>query len=148
MKTVGIVGGLGPDTTSEFYLEIIKRSGALITEAYPSILVYSVPVPFEVERNIVKYGTGEEDMLPVLEQGVQLLEKGGADFIVIPCNTVHIFHARLEALLKVPLMNILDVTAQACRLRDWRRVGVLGTGKTLEHRLYEDALERAGLEAV
>ena len=66
MKTAGIVGGLGPDTTSEFYLEIIKRSGVLNSETYPSILIHSVPVPFEVERNIVKYGTGEEDMLPVL----------------------------------------------------------------------------------
>lgn len=148
MKTVGIVGGLGPETASEFYLEVIKRARPVISEAYPSILMHSVPVPFEVERKMVEEGRGEEEMLPVLEKGVKLLEGGGADFIVIPCNTVHVFHPQLEALLQVPLLNILEVTARSCKTRGWRKVGTLGTGKTLESRLYENALEQTGLEPV
>jgi len=139
---------LGPETAAEFYLEIVKRSRPHIRDTYPPILIYSVPVPFEVERNMVENGRGEERMLPVLERGVRVLEEGGADFIVIPCNTVHVFHPRLASLLTVPLLNILDVTALACGARGWRRVGTLGTGKTLESRLYEKALEKAGMEAI
>jgi len=148
MKTAGIIGGLGPVTTAEFYLELIKRSRRVNTWSYPSLLICSLPVPFSVERDMVTYGRGEEEMLKVLSGGVSDLERMGADFAVIPCNTVHIFYDKLKDLIRVPLLNILTETARTCYERKWSSVGVLGTKKTLQSRMYADALESYGLSPV
>ncbi len=148
MKTAGIVGGLGPETTAEFYRMIIRRAREVYTEAYPRVLIHSIPVPFELERSMVTEGRGEEKMRPLLEEGVARLEKSGADFISIPCNTVHMFHRELQERVGVPLLNILEETAKLCRRAGFERVGVLGTGKTVDLRLYQRALENVGIVAV
>lgn len=126
-------------------MEIIQRARNVLTEAYPRILIHSVPVPFSLEHEIVAYGRGEEEMFPLLEAGVRHLESSGSDFAVIPCNTVHIFHSRLQSKLGIPLLNILQETAAVCRQRGWRRVGVLGTKKTVRDQIYETALQEQGL---
>jgi len=148
MKTAGIIGGLGPDTTAEFYIETIRRARPVFSYSYPSIFIYNVPVPFAVERAMVQKGHREEDMFRVLSDAVVNLEKAGVDFIVIPCNTVHIFYDRLAGQINVPLLNILDETAAACSARGWKRVGTLGTRKTLQSRMYANALEKYSIEAV
>ncbi len=148
MRTAGIIGGLGPGTTAEFYMEIIQRARKVYPKTYPRILIHSIPVPFEVEQSIVAYGRGEEEMFPLLSEGVCRLEGSGADFAVIPCNTVHVFHSQLQGAISIPLLNILQETALACRSRGWDRVGVLGTVKTFNDRIYESALEEQGLVPV
>jgi len=87
-------------------------------------------------------------MFPLLSEGVCRLEGSGADFAVIPCNTVHVFHSQLQGAISIPLLNILQETALACRSRGWDRVGVLGTVKTFNDRIYESALEEQGLVPV
>ncbi|MGC9312463.1 MAG: aspartate/glutamate racemase family protein [Sediminispirochaetaceae bacterium] len=148
MKTAGIIGGLGPDTTAEFYIETIRRARPVYSYSYPSIFIYNVPVPFAVERAMVQKGQREEEMFKVLSEAVGSLEKAGVDFVVIPCNTVHIFYDRLAGQMNVPLLNILDETAAVCSTRAWKRVGVLGTKKTVKSRMYADALEKFGIETV
>ncbi len=148
MKTLGSLGGLGPDTTAEFYRMVVRRARRRFYQSYPRILIHSIPVPFEVERSIVRHGTGEERMYPLLEEGLLHLERAGADYLVIPCNTVHMFHRDLQQQLSVPLLNILTETARVCGEYGFRRVGILATGKTLEKRLYQNALEAIGIEAL
>ncbi len=148
MKTAGIIGGLGPDTTAEFYIETIKRARPVFSSSYPSIFIYNVPVPFAVERAMVQKGQREEEMFHVLSAAVKSLEGAGVDFVAIPCNTVHIFYDRLAGQMNVPLLNILDETAVVCRNRGWKSVGILGTRKTLQSRMYADALEQHGIDVI
>lgn len=147
MRTPGIIGGLGPATTAEVYLELIRRARSRYTERYPRVLVDSVPVPFELERNIVLYGRDMESMYPLLEETALALQRAGADFLVLPCNTVHQFHGRLQEGLEIPLLNILEITAAACTSQGMRRVAVLGSRRTMESRLYDGVLEEHGIEA-
>jgi aspartate racemase len=130
MKTAGIIGGLGPDTTAEFYIETIRRTHPVYSYSYPSIFIYNVPVPFAVERAMVQKGQREEEMFKVLSEAVGSLEKAGVNFVVIPCNTVHIFYDRLAGQMNVPLLNILEEMAAVGSTRAWKRAGVLGTRKT------------------
>lgn len=148
MKTAGIIGGLGPDTTAEFYIETIRRARPVYSYSYPKIFIYNVPVPFAVERAMVQKGQREDEMFQVLSDAVKRLEQAGVDFVVIPCNTVHIFYDRLAGRMNVPLLNILEETAAVCSTRAWKRAGVLGTRKTMQSRMYADALERYGIETV
>jgi len=148
MNTPGIIGGLGPATTAEFYMELIRRARRRYSAAYPRILVYSVPVPFDLEQEIVLHGRGMERIYPLLEEAAGVLQASGADFLALPCNTVHQFHRRLQGELSVPLLNLLDITAARCASYGFKQVAVLGTRRTLESGLYTPALERHGLRPV
>jgi aspartate/glutamate racemase len=59
MKSVGIIGGVGPETTAEFYLEVIFRCQKLNATARPLIVISSVPLPFEIERDLIATNTGK-----------------------------------------------------------------------------------------
>ena len=64
MKSVGIIGGLGPETTSEFYLDVIFSSFKINKEARPSVVVASVPLPYKIEEELIKENKGSERYIP------------------------------------------------------------------------------------
>ena len=142
MKIAGIIAGLGPETSSEFYLKIIEFCKMKNDVKYPPIIVSSVPVPFSLERDIVEKGRGERGMFHVLVEGIERLEKSKVDFVAIPCNTVHIFIDELRGLFSTPILSIIEETARRCKSSGYRRVGVLATKKTMEKKLYDDELLR------
>ncbi len=146
MRTVGVIGGLGPETTSEFYLKIINLCRKQNKIHYPPILIYSVPVPFKVEQDIVEMGKNEEKMLPVLIDGVKKLKQSKVDFIVIPCNTVHSFIDNLRKIISTPILSIIEETSKKCKTKGYQKVGILSTKKTIEKKLYDKELERFNIE--
>lgn len=80
MKTLGILGGLGPQTTSKIYLRIVdlvRKSGK---DKYPPIVIYNLPFPFIIEKEAIVQGVNSEKMLPYLIDGAKVLEKAGACF--------------------------------------------------------------------
>ena len=91
MKTVGIIGGLGPETTSEFYLDIVFSCQKKDRTARPPILISSVPMPYQIEEDAIEKNIGIERISPFLLTEAKRLEKAGADFIVMPCNSLHVF---------------------------------------------------------
>ena len=97
IKILGIIGGLGPETTTRFYMEVIFAC-LKISRIRPHILISNVAVPLKVESEIIKEAKNEKNVLPFLIDAAKQLENGGADFIVIPCNTVHVF---IEEIRKV-----------------------------------------------
>ena len=82
MKTVGIIGGLGPETTSEFYLEIVFGCYQKNKESRPPILIWNVPLEYRIEEDLLKKAIGEERYIPYLTEAAKRLDKGGADFLV------------------------------------------------------------------
>ena len=104
MKAVGIVGGLGPETTAEFYLNLIKKFRQNC-DTYPLITIDNVDFPFYLEKEIIEESVNEEKILPFLKESIRRLNKVGSDFIVIPCNTVHIFIDELRKESSVKIRN-------------------------------------------
>ena len=146
-KTVGIIGGLGPNTTADMYLRIISKFNSLRKRHYPSILIYSVPLPFYIEKEIVKNSGEAVDLLPYLKSSVEILEKS-SDFIALPCNTAHIFLSDLRRFSKVPILDIIEETAKKVDSSSFNSVGILATKKTLECELYQNALRNKGIESL
>jgi aspartate racemase len=147
MKTVGLIGGLGPDTTAKFYLDIIQGYRSLRDQNYPSISIYNIPLSFEVEEEIVKYSKNEEKLLPYLIGAVRNLEKN-SDFIALPCNTAHIFIDEIRKETTLPVLDIVEETAKYTKSMGYKKVGILATKKTIERRLYDDILEEMGVELI
>lgn len=140
MKTVGIIGGLGPETTTKFYMEIVF-SCSKIRKQRPNILISNVAVPLLVEEEIIKDNKNEEKILPFLINSAKQLEKGGADFIVIPCNTVHVFINEIRNSVNIPVLSIIEETSKFLAGKHLGEIGLLATGSTIKNKLFvRDAL--------
>lgn len=142
MKTVGIIGGLGPETTSKFYLEVVFSCFEKDKNNRPPMLIWNVPLPYKIEEEFITRATGEEKYLPYLIDAAQRLEKGGADFIVIPCNSVHILIDEVRKSVKIPVLSIIEETINYLKSKDIDQVGILATSATIRKKLYEDKLSQ------
>jgi aspartate racemase len=147
-KIVGIIGGLGPESTSDFYLELNRIAQDKGCSHRPSIIIDSLPVNFSIEEGFIKNGTGKNEYLQWLLEAIKRLEKVKVDFIVIPCNTVHIFLDELRKATTIPILSITEETAKACASKNFKKVGVLGTKLTMDNKLYDRELEKLGIEII
>ncbi len=138
MKTVGIIGGLGPETTSEFYLELIFQSQKLDKTNRPPILIYSVPLPYSIEEEAIVSGR-EENCLPFLVDAAKKLEKAGADFIVMPCNSLHTFIEAIRKSVNIPVLSIVEETTKFLKEHEITKVGIIATSITINKKLYENS---------
>lgn len=146
MKTVGVLGGFGPETTAKFYTSIVEKNRRL-AKIHPSILIHNVPVPFGLERDAVRDGKNLEKFLPLLLNGLKLLD-GKSDFIVLPCNTLHIFIDDLRNASSVPVVSIVDEIAKEITARNIRKVGILATSTTSKEGLIDSSLQEIGVEVI
>lgn len=138
MKTVGIIGGMGPDTTAEFYLGLISQCLKINKINRPPILIYNIPLPYKVEEDALIRGVGENRYLPLLIDAAQKLEKAGADFLVMPCNTLHVFIEDIRRSVKIPMLSIAEETVKFLKGKKISDVGVLSTKITLKKKIYEN----------
>ena len=148
MKTAGMIGGLGPETTAEFYLQVIEFCRQRDGIHYPPIMIFNIPFPYRLEQEIIEQNRNEEAILPFLIDGVKRLEQSGADFIVIPCNTVHFFIEELRASVSTEILSIIEEAAKECERAGHKRVGVLATTKTVTKKIYDKELERHNIEVI
>jgi aspartate racemase len=159
MKTVGIVGGIGPESTIEYYRFIIegyreRQSGTGILPvdsqaardtSYPSIIINSV----DLSRLIRWINAGElEPFTDYLAAGVEQLAKAGADFAVLAANTAHIVFDQIRERSRLPLISIAEATCEKARESGLQRFGLLGTRFTMEAKFYPEVFSRAGLTIV
>lgn len=142
MKRIGIIGGLGPEPTVEYY-KIITGYFSERREGYPRIILYSMDVDelrvlFEEE----KYGA----IVDVLSEGINAIHRAGADFGLMAANTPHIVFDDLVSLSPIPLLSIVTATLGEIEERGIRRVGLLGTAFTMKSDLFQRELGPAGIE--
>jgi len=146
-KIIGILGGMGPESTAMFYQSVIqqcqKQYGAQYDEDYPEIFIYNLPIP-----NVVEGIKKPSKILPILIKGIRKLEYIGVDFIVIPCNTVQYFYDNLRKSISVPLLNIVEETAKKIKSKSYKRVGLLATITTIENKIYERILTKFEIETI
>lgn len=145
MKTIGILGGLGPETTSKIYHEIINLFRKNKEDNYPSIIIYNLPFPFVVETEAIIKGVNSHKMLPYLIDGAKILEKSGATFGILPCNTLHKYINEIRDAVKIPFLSILDEAVSQLKLMRVKTVGILATETTVKDKLYDDTLKKHGI---
>lgn len=145
MKTLGIIGGLGPETTSEFYLDIVFSSYKKTKKARPGIIIASVPLPYKIEEELIMHNKGAERYISFLVNEAKRLKKAGADFIVMPCNSLHVFIEEIRNAVDIPVLSIIEETVKFLKKNNLNRVGIVSTSATIENKLYEDAFEKNGI---
>lgn len=147
MKTIGLIGGMSWESTAAYYRsinqEVKKRLGGLHSA---QIILYSVDfAPIEAMQAAGEWQRAGE----VLAAAAQALEKAGADFLVLCTNTMHMLAPQIEAAVQIPLLHIVDPTAQAIQRAGLQKIGLLGTRFTMEHSFYRQRLlAQHGIEAL
>lgn len=146
-KTIGVLGGMGPDSTVVFFRKIIELTPAERDQDHIPVLIFNNPAIPDRTAAILRKG---ESPLDALKTGVTLLDRAGVDFITIPCNTAHFWYHELQQSCKLPILNMIDlVVAEARRLQsDLKQVGVLATKGTVQSRLYHDAFNEVGVDVL
>jgi len=144
-KTIGILGGMGPHSSAVFYLDIIDEY-LKYENTRPSILLWNVPLNLEKEKMFIEEGEFEDYFLEKLIDGANHLKEGGADFVTIPCNTVHIFFSTLEQEVDIRFLSIIQETTEYLVKKKVKKILLLATSTTIKNRLYSKALEEAGIE--
>lgn len=148
MKTAGVIGGLVPKTTAEFYLELIFSCQKLNKVNRPPILMYSVPLPYDIEEEAIVRGKGLERYISFLLEAAKKLEKAGADFLVMPCNSLHVFIEQIRKSVFVPVLSIVEETVKFLKKEKMNKVGIVSTSATIKNKLYENAFAENGIEYV
>ncbi len=142
-KTVGILGGMGPEATAEFFNELVRLTPADRDQDHLPVIMLSDPrIP---DRTEYVLGSGAS-FLPHLLRLARNLEKFGADLIVIPCNTAHLFWRDLSNAVQIPVLNIVEETVDEIERisPQIRQIGILATVGTLKSSLYQTALVNRG----
>ena len=148
MKTIGILGGVGPETTSKIYHSIIDAFKKNKFETYPSIVIYNLPFPFSIEDDVIIGGINSQRMLPYLIKGAEILQKAGADFGILPCNTLHKYIDEIRDSSSLLFLSILDEAILELVSMKIKTVGILATETTVNDKLYNRILENNGIDFI
>lgn len=146
IKTVGIVGGIAPESTIEYYRAIIAgyRAHSRVGN-YPSIIINSI----NLKRMLDLIAANElAAVTDYLLDAIEKLARAGADFAVLASNTPHIVFDELRERSPLPLISIVEATCAEAETRALKRVGLLGTRFTMQGRFYQDVFSRAGIKLV
>jgi aspartate racemase len=135
MKTIGIVGGLGPESTIDYYR-------LLIAAGHTQIIINSVAVQRLVGMLLNGDATGLADYLT---EAVETLARAGANVAIIGANTPHIAFDDVQSRSRIPMVSIVEAVADYVRAAGMRRVGLLGTRFTMAGTFYHDVFAKRGL---
>lgn len=147
IKTLGIIGGLGPETTARFYMEVVFACSK-ISGKRPQILISNVAVPLSVEKELITEAKNMINILPFLLNAAKQLEEGGADFIVIPCNTVHIFIEEIRRSVNIPVLSIIEESSNFLKSAKVKEVGVFATTATINNKLFNKHLSKNRIDMI
>jgi aspartate racemase len=137
-KTVGVIGGLGPQATADFFNRVIHNTQAGSDQDHLHVLIDNNPkIP---NRNQAIAGTGPSPAME-LAKSAQRLEQAGADFLVMPCNTAHAFQDAITEATEIPFVSIIDVTCSYIvdRFPDVKVAGLLAADGCRSAKLYDQA---------
>ena len=147
MKIIGMLGGMSWESSAEYYRFINREVRERLGDAHSAL---SVMVSLDFGEIKQLQHAGEWDRLTeMMVKAAQSVERGGADFLIICCNTMHRMADEVEASLRIPLLHIADPTGRQIVAAGLSRVGLIGSAFTMEQDFYRRRLEeKFGLEVL
>lgn len=147
-KTIGVLGGMGPEASSNLYTKIIQyaqhKYDAVQDFDYPPIIIYSLPLFGFDEKGIAD----EKLVKKQLIEGVKKLESAGCDLIIIACNTVHSYYQEMQSAVKVPIFNIIEETKKRVTKFGYKKVGLFASESTNKLKLYQRRFADSNIDVI
>lgn len=137
-KTIGILGGMGPEATIDLFTKIVKGTKVRKDQDHLKIIIDNNPkIP---DRTLAILGKGPSP-LPRLVRSAKVLENAGADFMIIPCVTAHYYYEPLQRKVKIPILHIVGETLKHIQvhLKRIQKIGLIATTGTIQTGLFQKA---------
>ncbi|HEX2828716.1 MAG TPA: amino acid racemase [Burkholderiales bacterium] len=146
-RLLGVLGGMGPMATADFFKKLIEETPAQFDEQHVPAVIYSVP---QIPDRVGAITHGTESPLPQMLKGMMALRKLEVGCVAIACNTAHHWYEELQRASGLPILHIADAAVDDLRKRGGTesRVGLLCTEATIHARIYQDRLAEHGIECV
>ena len=146
MKTLGIVGGIGPESTIEYYRFILEGCRARVTDGSAAHLIID---SIDVNRGIAMLEANDlAGLANYITASVERLTRAGAEVALMAANTPHIVFDEVQRRAAVPMISLVEATRARATAMGLKRLALLGTGFTMRGKFYPDVFARAGLELV
>jgi aspartate racemase len=145
MKTLGLIGGIGPESTIDYYRLLINGYRDKAGGTSPSVIINSVDL-----KRLLEWMNADElpRIVDYLTVEIDKLHKAGADFGALASNTPHIIFDELQQRSPIPLLSIVEATCERVKELSFKTVALLGTRFTMQARFYPDVFSRAGIQLV
>lgn len=144
-KTIGIIGGMGPLATADLFRKIVLLADVGSDQGHPRVLIDSnTAIPDRTAAIL----SGGENPIPALAASARTLERAGADVLMMPCNTAHYFYNGVKAATSLPILHMLQLTAEEIDRRGIRTVGLLATDGTINTGIYEKLFAEHGVKVI
>ena len=144
MTIAGLVGGLGPESTIDYYRRILGSWQREDPSSAPSVVIDSL----DVQLALRLVATDRAALVDYLHASLERLAGAGADFVAMTANTPHIVFDELAARAPKPLLSIVEVCADEAQRTGLRRLGLLGTKFTMEAPFYADVFARRQMDVI
>lgn len=146
MKRIGIIGGLGPESTVDYYKEIISAFNKKYKDlAYPEIIIYSANMNELMQLvNLKNWEKISEWLLEKIEN----VSRAGAEFAAIASNTPHIVFEEVRKKSPIPLLSIVEETCKEAGKLKVKKCGLMGTKLTMEADFYKKPFQSQGIEVI
>ncbi|MCK5516359.1 MAG: amino acid racemase [Desulfobulbaceae bacterium] len=148
MKTIGVLGGMGPMATANLMQAIVENTRAECDQQHPPVIIDSnTRIP---DRTAFLLGNTAEDPRPELLATAGRLKNSGVACIIMPCNTAHAFYDEIVEEAGIPVLHMIEETAKWIteNFPEQKRIGVLATQGTYHANVYRDSLWKFGLTQV
>lgn len=144
MKTLGVIGGVGPLSTAYFMEVLINKTDASVDQEHIDMIVLNhAKIP---DRTAFILDNSLESPVPFMVEDAKMLELNGAQVIVTPCNTAHYFYEELSSSVSVEFINMIDETALCLKEQGVKVAGIMATNGTVQTELFQKALQKVGIE--
>jgi aspartate racemase len=146
VKTVGLIGGIGPESTVDYYRAIIAAYRERQSDgSYPSIVINSI----DAKRMLDAFAANElAAVTAFLAAEVERLAAAGVSVGLLAANTPHIVFDEVQRQSPIPLVSIVEATCEAVQALGLARPGLLGTRFTMQGRFYPEVFAKAGIALV
>ena len=144
MKTLGIIGGLGPESTVNYYQQIIALYRERTRDGhYPEFIIFSVDLRKGLDFMDANDLSGMADFLL---EAIGKLARAGAEFGLISANTPHIVFDDIASRSPIPLISIVEATCATAKAHNLKRLALFGTRYTMQANFYPKVFAREGIE--
>jgi len=143
MKTVGIIGGMGPLATADLFRKTVMNTKASCDQEHIHLIIDNNT---NISDRTAALLNGGADPYPEIRKSALILQEAGAEMLMMPCNTAHAYHERLSAELRIPVLHMPEICCRVLKEKNIRKAGLLATDGTVKTGIYQKAASKYGIE--
>ena len=144
-KVIGIIGGMGPLATADLFKKIVLNTKAEKDQDHIRVVIdNNTNIPDRTGAIL----HGGKDPVSELAKSAKALKTMGADLLIMPCNTAHYFHGKVQESVDIPVLHMIEITCNALKKAGVKKAGLLATDGTIQSGIYQSVFDANGIELV